>query len=73
VLDGHETWWKVQRKQAKSKVEGALVPRRAKYGSHCRAKGCTEQQGQLRVSTEKMFCRSRFDTHKIKKMNRVKV
>jgi hypothetical protein len=32
----------------------------------------TQQQGQLRIFGSKMFCRSKYDTHKIKKMNRVK-
>jgi hypothetical protein len=32
----------------------------------------TQQQGQLRIFDRKMFCRSRYNIHKIKRTNRVK-
>jgi hypothetical protein len=51
---------------------GALVPRRAEYGSHCRAKLCTETRRARQGLNRKIICRLKYDTHKIKRTNRVK-
>jgi hypothetical protein len=51
---------------------GTLVPRRAKNGSHFRAKLCTKTRRARQGLKRKEICRSKYDTHKIKWTNRVK-
>jgi hypothetical protein len=54
------------------KSSGALIPRRAEYGSHCRAKLCTKTQRARQGLNRKEICRLKYDTHKIKRTNQVK-
>ncbi len=51
---------------------GTLVPRRAKNGSHFRAKLCTKAGRARQGLNRKEICRSKYDTHKIKWTNRIK-
>jgi hypothetical protein len=51
---------------------GALVLRRAKNGSHFRAKLCTKTRKTRQGLNRKEICRSKYDMHKIKWTNRVK-
>ncbi len=51
---------------------GTLVPRRAKNGSHFRAKLCTKTRRVRQGLNRKEICWSKYVTHKIKWTNRVK-
>jgi hypothetical protein len=51
---------------------GALVPRRAKNGSHFRAKLCTKIRRARQGLNRKEICRWKYDMHKKKWTNRVK-
>jgi hypothetical protein len=51
---------------------GGLVPRRAKNDCHFRAKLYTKTRRARQGLNRKEICRSKYDAHRIKWMNRVK-
>ncbi len=63
--------WKIGKKWKSPKICRGLVPRRAKYGSHCETR-CM-WKGKKNDLYRKMFCRSETDTHNSKRENRVKM